>query len=108
MTEDQLINILALQHVPKICSTNAKKLIAHCGSAEAVFKEKKSNILLETHSPDLVKQFMQELKAGKLSPDDFLLYKVTREKGETCIHQVEIDSEKEFDVYENWERGVST
>lgn len=45
MTEDQLINILALQHVPKIGSTNAKKLIAHCGSAEAVFKEKKSNIL---------------------------------------------------------------
>jgi len=45
MTEDQLINILALQHLPKIGSTNAKKLIAHCGSAEAVFKEKKSNIL---------------------------------------------------------------
>lgn len=45
MTEDQLINILALQNVPKIGSTIAKKLIAHCGSAEAVFKEKKSNIL---------------------------------------------------------------
>lgn len=45
MTEDQLITILALQHVPKIGSTTAKKLIAHCGSAEAVFKEKKSNLL---------------------------------------------------------------
>ncbi|WP_299115501.1 DNA-processing protein DprA [uncultured Winogradskyella sp.] len=45
MTEDQLLNILALQHVPKIGATTAKKLIAHCGSAEAVFKEKKSNIL---------------------------------------------------------------
>lgn len=45
MTENQLIHILALQHVPKIGGTIAKKLIAHCGSAEAVFKEKKSNIL---------------------------------------------------------------
>ena len=45
MTEDQLIYTLALQHVPKIGATTAKKLIAHCGSAEAVFKEKKSNIL---------------------------------------------------------------
>ncbi|MBT8246040.1 MAG: DNA-protecting protein DprA [Winogradskyella sp.] len=45
MTENQLINILALQHVPKIGGTTAKKLIAHCGSAEAVFKEKKNNIL---------------------------------------------------------------
>lgn len=43
MTEDQLISILALQHVPKIGATTAKKLITHCGSAEAVFKEKTEN-----------------------------------------------------------------
>jgi len=45
MTENQIISILALQHVPKIGATTAKKLIAHCGSSEAVFKEKKSNLL---------------------------------------------------------------
>ena len=45
MTEEQLIHILALQHVPKIGATTAKKLIAHCGSAEAVLKEKKTNLL---------------------------------------------------------------
>lgn len=45
MTEDQLISILALQHVPKIGATTAKKLITHCGSAEAVFKEKRQNLL---------------------------------------------------------------
>ncbi|RNC88220.1 MAG: DNA-protecting protein DprA [Winogradskyella sp.] len=45
MTKDLLIPILALQHVPKIGATTAKKLIAYCGSAEAVFKEKKSNLL---------------------------------------------------------------
>ena len=45
MTEQELIYVLALQHVPKIGSTTAKKLINHCGSAEAVLKEKKSNLL---------------------------------------------------------------
>ena len=45
MIENDIIAILALQHVPKIGATTAKKLIAHCGSAEAVFKEKKTNLL---------------------------------------------------------------
>ncbi|WP_282042298.1 DNA-processing protein DprA [Winogradskyella flava] len=45
MTDQQLIFALALQHVPKIGSTTAKKLINHCGSAEAVLKEKKYNLL---------------------------------------------------------------
>lgn len=45
MTEQQLIYTLALQHIPKIGATTAKKLINHCGSAEAVLKEKKSNLL---------------------------------------------------------------
>lgn len=45
MTEQQLIYTLALQHVPKIGATTSKKLINHCGSAEAVLKEKKSNLL---------------------------------------------------------------
>ena len=45
MTEQQLIYALALQHVPKIGSTTAKKLINHCGSAEAVLKEKKAKLL---------------------------------------------------------------
>jgi len=40
MTENELLATLALQNVPNIGSTIAKKLIAHCGSAEAVFKEK--------------------------------------------------------------------
>jgi DNA processing protein len=45
MTDQQLIYALALQHVPKIGATIAKKLINHCGSAEAILKEKKSNLL---------------------------------------------------------------
>lgn len=44
MKEDQLRYILALQQVPKIGDVIAKKLISHCGSAEAVFKEKRHNL----------------------------------------------------------------
>jgi len=45
LNEDQLLYVLALQHVPKIGDIIAKKLINHCGSAQAVFKEKKHNLL---------------------------------------------------------------
>ena len=45
MTEQDLIYTLALQHAPKIGDLTTKKLINHCGSAEAVLKEKKTNLL---------------------------------------------------------------
>ena len=44
MTENSLLHILALQHVPNIGDITAKKLISHCGSVEAVFNEKKHNL----------------------------------------------------------------
>lgn len=46
MTESDLLYLLALQNVAKIGDITAKKLISHCGSAEAIFKEKKRNLLL--------------------------------------------------------------
>ena len=45
MTENELLHILALQHVPFIGDITAKKLINHCGSVEAIFHEKKQNLL---------------------------------------------------------------
>ena len=45
MTENNLLHVLALQHVTNIGDITAKKLISHCGSAEAVFREKKQNLL---------------------------------------------------------------
>jgi DNA processing protein len=45
MTENDLLFTLALQHVPNIGDITAKKLISHCGSAEAVLKEKKQNLI---------------------------------------------------------------
>ena len=38
MTDQELIYVLALQHVPRIGDITAKKLIHHCGSAAAVFQ----------------------------------------------------------------------
>lgn len=45
MTENQLLYALTLQNIPKIGEITAKKLIHHCGSPEAVLKEKKQNLL---------------------------------------------------------------
>ncbi|GAL78447.1 rossmann fold nucleotide-binding protein Smf possibly [Algibacter lectus] len=45
MTENDLLYALALQHVPNIGDITAKRLISHCGSAEAVLKEKRTNLL---------------------------------------------------------------
>jgi DNA processing protein len=45
MTDNKLLYALALQNVSKIGDITAKKLIQHCGSAEAVLKEKKLNLL---------------------------------------------------------------
>ncbi|OUR93850.1 DNA protecting protein DprA [Flavobacteriales bacterium 34_180_T64] len=46
MKDDALFYALALQHVPKIGDIIAKKLINHCGSAEAVLNEKRHKLLL--------------------------------------------------------------
>ena len=45
MAKNNLLYALALQNVSKIGDITAKKLIQHCGSAEAVLKEKKNNLL---------------------------------------------------------------
>ena len=45
MTQENLMYALALQNVSKIGDITAKKLINHCGSPKAVFKEKKERLL---------------------------------------------------------------
>ena len=45
MKKNELLHVLALQNVAKIGDVTAKKLISHCGSAEAVLKEKRQNLL---------------------------------------------------------------
>jgi DNA processing protein len=45
LSDNELLYTLALQRVPNLGDTSAKKLLLALGSAEAVFKEKKSNLL---------------------------------------------------------------
>ncbi|MDT0685472.1 DNA-processing protein DprA [Autumnicola psychrophila] len=45
MDLSELLNILALQHIPNLGDNTAKKLLRHFGTAEAIFKEKKHNLL---------------------------------------------------------------
>lgn len=45
LTDRELQFMLALQRVPNLGDTSAKKLLHHVGSAEGIFKEKKSNLL---------------------------------------------------------------
>ena len=44
MLEEELLYVLALQHVKGIGDINAKKLIAHCGSAKNVLTEKRQKL----------------------------------------------------------------
>ena len=60
MNENELLYVLALQRVAKIGDITAKKLIAHCGSAEAVFKEKKQSLLKVNMLLILIQLFMVE------------------------------------------------
>ncbi|AVR44880.1 DNA-protecting protein DprA [Christiangramia fulva] len=45
MNSEDLLYTLALQHIPNLGDTTAKKLIRHFGKAENIFKEKKSRLL---------------------------------------------------------------
>jgi len=45
MTKDELLAVLRLQNIPNIGDVTAKKLIAHCGSPEAIFNDKKARLL---------------------------------------------------------------
>jgi DNA processing protein len=45
LSKKELLYTLALQRVPNLGDTSAKKLLQHIGSAEGIFKEKKNNLL---------------------------------------------------------------
>jgi predicted ATPase len=71
-------------------------------------KGKNCHVIVETHSPELVKQFFQELKKGTLSKDDFVAYRVARVDGCSSICPIAVEiQDGEVDVYENWESGIS-
>ncbi len=61
--------------------------------------------MVETHSPELIREIQIELRKGTISVDDVVLYKVARINSETIIEEIQIDKE-DFDIYANWEEGI--
>ncbi len=45
MDDSELLSVLALQNAPNLGDSSAKKLIRHFGSAEGIFKEKRTSLL---------------------------------------------------------------
>jgi predicted ATPase len=86
-------------HLHSIAATKLADVFAETAN------EREAHILLETHSPDLVKAFVQLLKKKKLKREDIAIYRVHREGGRTVTTPFEFDDE--YDVYENWEKGLS-
>lgn len=71
-------------------------------------RNKNLTIIAETHSPELVAQFVCELRKKTIKPDEFIVYRVHRENKQTVIKPVEIVQEGEdFDVYELWKKGIT-
>jgi hypothetical protein len=62
-------------------------------------------LLLETHSPELIHGFQQQVRDGQLTADQIAVYLVKRSDSHTCLTRVGIDADGEIQA--NWERGVS-
>lgn len=62
MNPSDLLYVLALQHVPNLGDSSAKKLIRRLGSAEAVIKEKPQNLLkIDGIGKTKLKEFRSEI-----------------------------------------------
>lgn len=69
-------------------------------------KWKACNILIETHSKEIVAQLQEELRNKRIKIEDVIIYKVRRVGGSTRIAKVPIESD-DFDIFDDWERGVT-
>ena len=64
ISENEILNLIALSKVKNVGSVTAKNLISYCGSAEAVLKSKKHQLMRipgieeKTHSV-AIRQFKQ-------------------------------------------------
>jgi hypothetical protein len=70
-------------------------------------RDRRSHIVAETHSPDLMHQVLQEMRSGRLNADDAVFYCVRRVDGATNVERLEVDPQ-DFDVYGNWMTGLTT
>jgi predicted ATPase len=68
-------------------------------------KEKSASIVIETHSPDLIKEFQNEIRDKNLSPDEIQVLKVSRVDGASEIEEIKIDGAG--DIYKSWQEGIT-
>ena len=73
-----------------------------------VIREKKAHIIAETHSRDLFLEVIREVKAGRLSPDDVVLYDVVRKDGKSTFREVSIirDEDGHCEADHVWAKGL--
>ena len=82
--ESDLIYKIAISQIKGVGDITAKKLISHCGSAEAVFKESKEslekipnfnrNIIDSINSSEILKQAEQEIEFMMKNSVNHLFY----------------------------------
>ena len=70
MTETDLLYTLALQNIPNIGDITAKRLIGHCGSAEAVLKESSKNLLKINGIGTVITQALSGAQYLKVAEDE--------------------------------------
>jgi predicted ATPase len=62
---------------------------------DVIRQDKSIHIVAETHSQHLFLEVMQEVKDGRLSPDEVVLYEVLRVGGKSTFREVNITKEKD-------------
>lgn len=91
------------------------ELHLHAGAARGlakvfvdVIREKGAHIIAETHSRDLFLEVIQEVKAGRLAPQDVVLYDVIRKDGQSAFKEVHItrDHDGYCEADHPWAKGL--
>lgn len=84
---------------------NAAKRLANVFHQTSV--EKECRIMLETHSKEIIYQFLQLIKEGKLLAEDLAIYTVKRVDGASKYRRVGIEWDgKSLDVDDDWVKTV--
>jgi predicted ATPase len=73
-----------------------------------VIRDKGVHIVAETHSPHLFMEVMREVKAGRISANDVVLYDVTRSDGKSSFREVKItkDADGYCEANHSWATGL--
>lgn len=74
-----------------------------------VIRDKSVHIVAETHSPHLFLEVIQEVKAGRLKPEEVVLYDVSRKNGSSQFREVKIEmyADGACEVDHPWTRGLT-